>query len=333
MTNSSSPHLPQSAERLDKAGQLRGLIEDQVKASPAHGILFSGGLDTSILAAVASSQGRRLRALMVSVAEGNGLDEPYALLMAHRLGIDLEIVRPPLGELLERMPELISLLETFDPMELRNSIVAYVALEAAGKRGMSNVMTGDAADELFAGYSFMFNMSPEALLPYIHHLNDIMHFTSQTIARKLELDVSCPYLAPAVRSFALSLSYKQLVNDLDGRKMGKKILREAFSDLLPPEIVWRVKTPIEYGSGSTALKQLAEQSVTDGEFEQARERAAQQDSVKLRDKEQYFYYRTYRHIFAPPRERTRGDKTCHACQGPVPRADMNFCRICGAYPI
>jgi asparagine synthase (glutamine-hydrolysing) len=318
---------------MDKARQLRGLIVDQVSASPANGILFSGGLDTSILAAIASSQGRRMRALMVSVAEGNGLDEPFARSMADRLEMELEILRPRLGGLLDRMPELISLLETFDPMELRNSIVAFVALESAGQRGISSVMTGDAADELFAGYNFMFNLSREALPPYINHLNGIMHFTSQAIGRNLGVVVSSPYLGPEVRSFALSLAYEELVRDEDGSKMGKKILREAFSDLLPPEITWRVKTPIEYGSGSTALKQLTEQSVPDAEFEQAREHAAHHDSVKLRDKEQYFYYRIYRRIFAPPGERARGEKTCHACQGPLPRADMNFCRICGAYPI
>ena len=333
MTNSSSSRLLTSADRLEKIKRLRDLVTEQVLASSADGLLFSGGLDTSILAGIASSHGRGLHAVMVSVAEGSGLDEPFARLMAERFGLEVETLRPPLRELLERMPELVLLLETFDPMELRNGVVAYVALHAAVKRGLTAVLTGDAADELFAGYSFMFNMASERLPSYIRHLNEVMHFTSPVIGRNLGIRVDCPYLAPTVRDLALSLSYEDLVCDYDGRIVGKRILREAFSGLLPDQITWRLKTPIEYGSGSTALKQLTEESVTDSAFEQERERAALHDSVELRDKEQCFYYRIYRRTFPPPIERAKGAKTCKECQGPVTRTDMTFCRICGAYPI
>ncbi len=333
MANSSSPQLLTPADRQDRVEQLRKLVVDRVLASSADGILFSAGLDTSVLAAIASSHGRRLQAVMVSVEEGTGLDEPFARLMVERLGLDLEILRPSLKELMDRMPELIRLLRTFDPMELRNSIVTHVAMEAASKRGLSTVLTGDAADELFAGYSFMFNMSAEQLPSYIRHLNDIMHFTSQVIGLSLGMGVDSPYLSPAIRDFALSLGYEDVVGDDQGQRFGKKILREAFSSLLPREIAWRLKTPIEYGSGSTALKQLAEESVNDTEFERERKRAATYDSVKLRDKEQCFYYLMYRNLLNPPKELARAVKNCSECQGPVSRTDMRYCRICGAYPI
>jgi len=333
MTNSLSPQLLAPTDRQNRVEQLRNLIIDQVLASSADGILFSGGLDTSVLAAIAASHGRRLQAVMVSVAEGTGLDEPFARLIVERLGIDLEILRPSLDELVDRMPELIRLLGTFDPMELRNSIVTYVAMEAASKRGLSAVLTGDAADELFAGYSFMFNMSAEQLPSYIRHLNEIMHFTSEVIGRNLTVGVDSPYVSPSVREFAISLGYEDLVCEYEGKRFGKRILREAFSALLPEEIAWRLKTPIEYGSGSTALKHLTEQSVTDSEFERERERAAMHDSVKLRDKEQYFYYRIFRRSLPPPIEPAPGSKICKDCHGPVARSDMTYCRICGAYPI
>jgi asparagine synthase (glutamine-hydrolysing) len=231
------------------------------------------------------------------------------------------------------MPELIRLLRTFDPMELRNSIATYVAMEAASQRGLSAVLTGDAADELFAGYSFMFNMPAEQLPSYIRHLNEIMHFTSQVIGRNLGMVVDSPYVSPTIREFALSLGYDDLIGDYEGQRFGKKILREAFSSLLPREITWRLKTPIEYGSGTTALKQLAEKSLSDTEFERERERAATQDLVKLRDKEQCFYYLKYRRLLAPPKELARTVKTCAECQAPVMRQDMKYCRMCGAYPI
>lgn len=331
--SSSSLQLVRSTDRQFRVEQLRSLMIDRVLASSADGILFSGGLDTSILAAIASSHGRRLRAIMVSVAEGTGLDEPFALLMAERLGFHVEVLRPSLQELVLRMPELIRAVQSFDPMELRNSIVAYVALQAAAKRGIAGVLTGDAADELFAGYSFMFNMPPEQLPSYICHLNEIMHFTSEVIGGQHGVGVDSPYASLPIREFAVSLDYEDLVCEYEGRRFGKRILRDAFTDMLPREIVWRLKTPIEYGSGSTALRQIAEQSVSHADFERERGRAASEDFVKLRDKEQTFYYRMYRRVFPPPRELSRTSKTCAGCQAPVSRLDMKYCRMCGAYPI
>ena len=332
MASASSLRPPQSASRRNHALQLRQLVVKQVLANSAEGILFSGGLDTSILAAVAAAHGRRLRAIMVSMGEGNGLDEPYALPLADRLKLPLEVLRPTLGQLLDRMPELIRILQTFDPMELRNSIVTYLALEAAARRGLKSVVTGDAADELFAGYSYMVAMSPEKLPLYISHLNAVMHFTSPLIGKILGVAVNTPYLAPAIREFALLLRYEDLVDNHGGQRFGKTILREAFSDLLPAEIAWRVKTPIEYGSGSTALNDRVAQAVSEGEFERARERISREDSVNLRDKEQYFYYRIYRSLFAAPREVSEAEKRCRECMGALPRPDSSYCRICGAYP-
>lgn len=315
------------------AGQLRRLVTAAVASTTADGILLSAGLDTSIVAALAAAQGRKLRAFMVSVADAPGPDEPFAQRLAARLGFELIVLRPLLSELVERMPEVIRVLDTFDPMELRNSVVTYVALDAAHSAGVRTALTGDATDELFAGYSYMFNMPAEKLPLYIRHLNDVMHFSSIPMGLSLGIGVELPYLDPAVRSFALTLSASDLVADREGRRFGKKILREAFTELLGELVAWRVKTPIEYGSGSTALGKLAVDSVSDAEFEKARDEAARNDSMRLRDKEQYFYYRFYRKIFPPPRDKPRGAKTCPECQGPVSRPDQRYCRICGAYPI
>jgi asparagine synthase (glutamine-hydrolysing) len=328
-----TPPMFASDERLHLARQLRELIAAAVAATTAEGILLSGGLDTSILGTLSASQGRRLRALTVAVAESPAPDAPFARELAARLGFEQQVLRPRYSDLLERMPEIIRILNTFDPMELRNSIVTYFALDSARAAGIGGVLTGDAADELFAGYSYMFNMPPEQLAPYIRHLNEVMHFTSVPLGQQLGVKAELPYLADAVRTFALTLGVDQLVGERAGQRFGKKILREAFADVLPEELAWRVKTPIEFGSGSTGLRQWAVINVSDAEFEAGREQAGKQDGVRLRDKEQYLYYRQYRRLFPPPREQPRGVKTCRECQGPVARPDMRFCRMCGAYPI
>jgi len=322
-----------ATDPMSKRAQLRRLIEAAIAQGAADGIQLSAGLDTSILATIACRQGRRLTGVCVSVADGLGLDEPYAELVASRLGLDLHVIRPKLSDLVEKMPSLIRILGTFDPMELRNSIAAYVALEKARELGLRTVLTGDGADELFAGYSYMFNMPPADLPKYIRHLNEVMYFSSRTIAPCVPISVELPYVQDEIRMFALQLGTDDLVTERNGERFGKRILREAFADVLPDEITWRVKTPIEFGSGSTALQKFAAEAIRNQEFDHERTSASEDDRVVLRDKEQLLYYRMYRRMFSPPGEQPGGTKTCGQCCGPVPRLDMSFCRICGAYPI
>ncbi len=314
------------------AARLRELLESAVERSTADGILLSGGLDTSVLSTLAAQYGRRLRAVSVSVADAVGPDEPFAKMVAERCGFTLRVLRPSLADLVALMPAVMRVLGGFDPMELRNSAVTWLALQAAKEEGISGAMTGDAADELFAGYTYIFNMPPEQVSPYLHFLNGVMRFSSIPMGRSVGVEAQLPYLDPAVREFALTLSRDDLVGERDGQRFGKKILREAFADLLPEEISWRVKTPIEYGSGSHGLQKFVTDSVSDDEFEVDRIRIATEESVSLRDKEQFFYYRIYRTILPPPSQQTGGAKRCSSCGGAVERAEQKYCRVCGAYP-
>lgn len=323
---------PRPADLAPGTAQVRDLLQDAVRHSTADGILLSGGLDTSILAAVAAQQGRRLQAISVSVADADSPDEPFVKTMAERCGFQVRILRPTLSHLTAVMPEVIHVLRGFDPMELRNSAVIWLALKFAREAGLATVLTGDAADEMFAGYKYIVNMPPGQVRPYLDFLNRVMRFSSLSMGTSLGVEAQLPFLDPAVRNFALTMSWSDLVIDRHGHRFGKKVLRLAFEDLLPAEITWRVKTPIEFGSGSCALQKSVTDSVFDDDFEAARVRVAADDGVSLRDKEQYFYYRVYRTIFAPPREQPGGAKRCTACGGPVENSEQRYCRVCGAYP-
>ncbi len=327
----SRPQLTQ-AEPGSAAAHLRELLENAVERSTADGILLSGGLDTSVLSAIAAQRGRTLRAVSVSVAGVVSPDEPFTKMMAERCGFSLRVLCPSLGDLIAAMPAVMRVLGGFDPMELRNSVVAWLALEAAREEGIAAILTGDAADELFTGYSYIVNMPCEQVRPYLDFLNGVMRFSSLPMSASLGVQAQLAYLDPAVRDFALRMSRDDLVGERNGQRFGKKVLREAFADLLPKEITWRVKTPIEYGSGSHALQKFVTDSVSDNEFEAARVRVAAEDGVSLRHKEQFFYYRIYRTILPPPRQQTGGAKRCTGCGGAVERAEQKYCRVCGAYP-
>ncbi len=140
---------------------LRRAIFKAVYETIGDCILLSGGLDTSIVAAVVSARlggsvATRFKAYTVVLKGAPSPDLDFSKLISRKFLIPQKVKEVELSELEEYLPEVISVLKSFDPMEVRNSVVAYIGMKEARKDGCFNVMTGDASDELFAGYSFVF---------------------------------------------------------------------------------------------------------------------------------------------------------------------------------
>jgi asparagine synthase (glutamine-hydrolysing) len=117
-----------------------------------------------------------------------------------------------------------------------------------------------------------------------------------------------------------------------GRTYGKWILRKAFEGILPGEIVWRVKTLIECGSGTITLPDLFNRRISDADFDVKRRKYLDEDGVKIRDKEQLFYYEVYRSSMGVPHPTSLEGKICPQCNSNVD-GKASYCRTCGAYPI
>jgi asparagine synthase (glutamine-hydrolysing) len=306
------------------------VVEGAVKRNLGDSILLSGGLDTTIIAHLAAPA--RPKCYTVFFPIWDAPDVPYARSTARKLGLDWELLelRPEL--LPERLGEVIRVLRTFDPMEVRNSLTVYHGMVAARDGGFSRVMTGDGADELFAGYSFSFNLPPGQLKQRLRDLWKVMHFSSKPMAESLGISARLPYLDESVIVFAKTLGPRQLVGSRGGEKYGKLVLRVAFEEAIGKRSAWRVKTPIEYGSGTTHLPRYYASRVKDDEFAREKRDAAYRDGVEIRDKEHLEYYRIYRSIFAPPSALAGTGLRCPSCGADV-RPRSTFCVTCGAYPI
>jgi asparagine synthase (glutamine-hydrolysing) len=186
-------------------------------------------------------------------------------------------------------------------------------------------MTGDGADELFAGYSYLFDMSGEELREYQLHLYKVMYFSSVDLGINLGIEVKTPYLNQDLKFFAAKL--RRDVKIREG--YGKWILRKAYEGELPDEIIWRNKVPIEMGVGTIKLKKVTESKIKDENFKNKREEYGR-EGVKIRNKEQLYYYEIFRGLGIEfPRE---GEKKCPYCKSALP-STMNYCRTCGAYPV
>ncbi len=310
----------------DAPGTCRELLEGAVGSRSAEAILFSGGLDTSVLAFL--SRKSRPALVTVDVGDGEGQDLPVAGDLARSWSLPHTVRHLTLEDLVRVMPKVVALLRTFDPMELRNSIVVWEGLKEVQEKGLHSVMTGDGADELFAGYSFMFNMSEGELQQYTERLVEVMSFSSTVLAPALGLRAELPYLDPRLVAFARGLPRIWKIGTREGETHGKLVLRLAFQDLVPT--AWRRKTPLEFGSGSTALTAFFEHSMAEGEFVELKASAAE-DGVHLRDREHAAYYVMFRQQFS--RGDFSGSPLCPQCGYPLPFVATRFCRTCGAYPV
>nr|MDO8099632.1 asparagine synthase-related protein [Candidatus Njordarchaeota archaeon] len=307
------------------------LLENAVKNNLADGILLSGGLDTSILAVIAS---RFISSKAVTVAFKNApaQDVGYAVLMAKRLGLKHIVHIFDEYELYDAIPVVVKTISSFDPMEIRNSIPIYVGLKTAKDNRICTVMTGDGCDELFAGYSFLFDLEKEKLDLELKKLWSVMTFSSTTLAKVFEMDARLPYLDLGFKNFAMNLDSRYKVQRESEQIYGKWILRKAYEEILPAEVAWRTKTPIEYGSGTTILPSLFNQKISDKELSDRRRRYLAEDGVTIRDKEHLFYYEVYRSAIGVPHPTDVKGKICPQCGCSVP-GEATYCRTCGAYPI
>ncbi len=318
----------QKTGSMSAEADLRRTMERAAAKHPAECILLSGGLDTSILARLSVRHGMRGA---VTVLIGTGApDEPYATAVADSLGLRHHVVRTDLEEILQEVEFVVRTLKTFDPMEIRNSIVVARGLREAAQLGYATVMTGDAADELFGGYSFMWSKPEGEFERFSEHLASVMRFSSVPLGAALGIEVKTPYLDPAVVAFALRLSKAQKVGVRGGVTHGKFLLRLAFPEV---EACWRRKDPIEVGAGTAVLPDYFRAGIASRELDAERERIGRTERVEIRDAEHLEYYRAFRRIFgdSPPLRRFDTD-SCSKCGFELPRLDSNFCVTCGAWP-
>ncbi|KAJ3364764.1 hypothetical protein GGF31_008910 [Allomyces arbusculus] len=337
------------------------LVDLRARLTPAiqsggqvDAIILSGGLDTSILAEV----GKGLVGLKYAVTvltSPDATDAPYATAIANKLGLEHIVIRydSPLELIGEKevLDFAVETLCTFDPMELRNSTVIARALLECKKRGIKSVMTGDGADEIFAGYSFVRSKSNADLKAYIRHLTTIWRFSAGPLAAKLGIRVVQPYMDARVVDFALSCDRPDLINTHDGAEHGKYCLRMAFPWV---HSAWRGKDPIEVGAGTTVLPKLLAASTTTANLERGIRNAKAQYGITIRDAEHLLYFQHFQAIFLDRPQlptaatavelteadaRTRrvlparhGSDPCRECAYQLQAPTQMFCVVCGAWP-
>jgi asparagine synthase (glutamine-hydrolysing) len=324
-----STEWPETSSELQAAAsELRELVIRATDRRPAQCMLLSGGLDTAILAPLADVGGTH--AAVTVLTSPDAPDRPFARAVASRLGWQHHVVEVSFEDLLTETDFVARTLRSFDPMELRNSVVIARGLREASSHGYRTAITGDAADELFGGYSFMWGKSPEDFEEYSRRMAVSMKFSSHPLGNALGVEVKAPYTDPDVVRFATGLPKRLKVAQRNGTTVGKWVLRWAFPEC---ESRWRRKDPIEVGSGSTRLPAWFAERTSAKRLAEEQERILNEDRVEIRDAEHLAYYQAFRRQLPGSLEkRSFGADSCAHCGFDLPRSDSTFCTTCGAYP-
>jgi asparagine synthase (glutamine-hydrolysing) len=269
-------------------------VERHMMGDVPVGVFLSGGLDSSLVAAIAARylerHGQRLQTFAVGL-EGSD-DMVAARVVADHIGSDHHERVYTTREALDAVPDVVRSIEHFDPSLVRSAVPNYLLSEMTAEH-VKVVLTGEGADELFAGYEYLRDFTGAAelqeemvrMVEGLHNLN-LQRCDRVTMAHGLEARV--PFLDRQVIEFALGLPAEWKLAPPGAPE--KRLLREAFAGWLPHELLWREKSQFGDGSGAASvLTPSMEEAVLDEELE--RERA--DTETELRTREELAYYRIF----------------------------------------
>lgn len=277
---------------LERAVQKRLLAD----ASVGVGVSLSGGLDSSLVAALAA----RHRSNLLTFATGieGSRDLVMAAKVAEMIGAEHHEARFTPNDMLDALPTVIYHLESYDAALVRSAIPNYFLARLASEH-VKVILTGEGADELFGGYEYLAPVTDSAdLARELNVITKQLHNTNLQRADRMGmafgLEARVPFLDKAFVRLVLNLpaAWKRQAPD----RPEKAMLRRAFDGLLPDEVLWRKKAKFSSGAGSmTLLTDIADSEVSDGEFKEAQARAP----WAPRSKEEAYYFRIFAEYFDP----------------------------------
>jgi asparagine synthase (glutamine-hydrolysing) len=295
---------------------LEAAVKRQLMSDVPYGVLLSGGLDSSIIAAVtAKFAARRIesgdqqeawwpRLHSFAIGLEGSPDLSAAQKAADHIGTVHHEIHFTVQEGLDAIRDVIYHLETYDVTTVRASTPMYLLSRAIKSMGIKMVLSGEGSDELFGGYLY-FHKAPDA--KQLHeetvrklgklHLYDCLRANKSLAAWGVEGRV--PFLDKEFIDTAMRINpAEKLSGRSGGGHMEKWVLREAFKDLLPDEITWRQKEQFSDGVGYSwidSLKERCSALISDEQFSRAADRFPVNTPMS---KEQY-YYRTIFEEFFP----------------------------------
>lgn len=292
------------AQVADVRTALEAAVRRQLMSDVPYGVLLSGGLDSSVISAVARLYADRrietdgqqaawwpqLHSFAVGLKGAPDLEK--ARLVAEHIGTVHHEIHYTIQEGLDAIRDVIYYIETYDVTTVRASTPMYLLARVIKSMGIKMVLSGEGADEVFGGYLY-FHKAPNAQAFHEEtvrklsklHLYDCLRANKSLSAWGVEGRV--PFLDKEFLDVAMRLN--PAAKMCPEHTIEKKIVREAFAQLLPEAVAWRQKEQFSDGVGYSwidTLKAVTAAAVTDEQMAHAAERFPINPP---QNKEEYYY--------------------------------------------
>ena len=329
------------AKASDVKTALEDAVQRQLMSDVPYGVLLSGGLDSSVISAIAKKYAAKriendgasdawwpqLHSFAIGLK--NAPDLIKAREVAEYIGTVHHEINYTVQEGLDAIRDVIYFIETYDVTTVRASTPMYLLARVIKSMGIKMVLSGEGADEVFGGYLYFHKApTPQAFheetvrkLSKLH-MYDCLRANKSLSAWGVEGRV--PFLDKEFLDVAMQLNPKAKM--CPGKEIEKRIVREAFADLLPNSIAWRQKEQFSDGVGYSwidTLKEVTAAAVSDKQMEHATERFPINTPL---NKEEYYYRSIFEeHFPSESAARTVPSVPSVACSTPEALAwDMAF---------
>ena len=288
---------------------LEASVKRQLMSDVPYGVLLSGGLDSSVISAIAEKYSTtrvenggetkaywpRLHSFAVGLKGAPDLAK--ARLVAEHIGTVHHEINYTIQEGLDAIRDVIYFIETYDVTTVRASTPMYLLARVIRSMGIKMVLSGEGADEVFGGYLY-FHKAPDAKAFHeetVRKLGKLYMYDCLRANKSLAawgIEGRVPFLDKGFLDVAMGMN--PVLKMCPDKTIEKKVVREAFADLLPEEVAWRQKEQFSDGVGYSwidTLKQITASAVSDEQMAHAAERFPINPP---QNKEEYYY----RSIFA-----------------------------------
>lgn len=298
-----------SASVADIHDALEAAVKRQLMSDVPYGVLLSGGLDSSVISAIAEKFSERRiedddkerawwpRLHSFAVGLKGAPDLAKAKLVADYIGTVHHEINYTIQEGLDAIRDVIYFIETYDVTTVRASTPMYLLARVIKSMGIKMVLSGEGADEIFGGYLYFHKApSPKAFHEEtVRKLSKLYMYDCLRANKSLSawgVEGRVPFLDKEFLDVAMRTNPEAKM--CPGKTIEKRIVREAFASMLPDEVAWRQKEQFSDGVGYSwidTLKKITSDQVSDEQMAHAAERFPINPP---RNKEEYYY----RSIFA-----------------------------------
>ena len=283
---------------------LEAAVKRQLMCDVPYGVLLSGGLDSSVISAMAKKNAARRvetddqqeawwpRLHSFAVGLKGAPDLAKAREVAEHIGTVHHEINYTVQEGLDAIRDVIYFIETYDVTTVRASTPMYLLARVIRSMGIKMVLSGEGADEVFGGYLY-FHKAPDAQAFHEEtvrklsklHLYDCLRANKSLAAWGVEGRV--PFLDKEFLDVAMRMN--PAAKMCPGKEIEKRVVREAFADMLPESVAWRQKEQFSDGVGYSwidTLKEITSAAVSDEQMAHAAERFPINTPM---NKEEYYY--------------------------------------------